>query len=261
MTDSHMSARGARLAVRETLLRGATPAERIAQAVQLGIGGIEFSAVGLNERVPELHALLSDAPVQASAVHLGTQLDFLSGDELTRQHALDKLRYAMTDAVDIGAEYVVMVPQGGATLDLPNLMPFKAPIELALELMVWHLRSVSDLAYVFGVKLLMQPCRPAVTGFLQRLGQGEELRRRIKFHAHVSLAADLDELSYTEPDALAAVQRYDDAVSIIYGSLETLAPAAASLAQARADWWTLTGDSAPTPATLASVVSQLAHTV
>ena len=177
-----------RLAVQEKLLTG-TDADKIAQAAALGVDGIEFNADGLTGRVDDISAALTDAPVSAAAVRLSTNYHFLSPDEPTRQQALDALRYAMTDAVDIGAAGVVLVPQPGP-LTLPDLMPLKAPIELAVELMVMHLRSLSDLAYVFGIELYLHPLRPAESGFLNTLAQGVELRRRIKFHPHVWLAAD-----------------------------------------------------------------------
>ncbi len=177
-----------RLAVQEKLLTGAD-ADKIAQAAALSVDGIEFNADGLTGRVDDISAVLTDAPVSAAAVRLSTDYHFLSPDEPTRQKALDALRYAMTDAVDIGADGVVLVPQPGP-LTLPDLMPLKAPIELAVELMVMHLRSLSDLAYVFGIELYLHPLRPAESGFLNTLAQGVELRRRIKFHPHVWLAAD-----------------------------------------------------------------------
>ncbi|MEL7234273.1 MAG: TIM barrel protein, partial [Chloroflexota bacterium] len=146
-----------RLAVQEALLTGTDEGERIQQAERLGVAGIEYNANGLSERVMDICAALEDTPLTAATVHLGWDANFVATEERVRQQALDQLRHAMTDAVDIGAGGVVLVPHTGATLGLPDLMPLKAPIQIAVELMTLHLRTLSDLAYVFGIKLYLQP--------------------------------------------------------------------------------------------------------
>ncbi len=129
--DDAASAEGAfRLAVHEDLLPGTTDTERIGAAAAAGFAAVEINAAGLAERVPTLNVALRKHGLAASSVHLGWDYDFLAADEATRQHALDALRGAMTDAVDLGAETVVFVPQVGRTLGLPNLMPFNTKHEI-----------------------------------------------------------------------------------------------------------------------------------
>ncbi|MFZ4814669.1 MAG: sugar phosphate isomerase/epimerase family protein [Phototrophicaceae bacterium] len=203
------------LAIDEGLLIGKTDTERIAFADQVGARAIEFNALGLHERVPGLRALFQQHGVTAAAVRVEAPYDFLAPDEAARQQALDALRHAMTDAVDLGASSVVLVPHYGA-LQFPDLMPYKAPIQLAVELMVTHLRSLSDLAYVFGVQLMLLPLNRYETGFLNRLDQAVELRRRIKFHQHVWAALDWFHAAQTEDDPLQALQTQRDSIRHVY---------------------------------------------
>lgn len=205
-----------RLAVDETLLDGDTDADKVQQAAALGVPGIEFAAAGLAARVDDISAVLRDMPVQAATVRLGTDYNFISPDEPTRQRALDALRYAMTDAVDIGASGVVIVPHSGAALGLPDLMPLKAPVQIAVELMTLHLRTLSDLAYVFGIKLYLHPVNRYESAFLNSLAQGVELRRRIKFNAHVLLAADTYHMALTEAHPLDALTDAAASVGHVY---------------------------------------------
>lgn len=204
------------LALPEHLLPGDTTAARLRQAEHMGIAGVEFSATGLGERVDEICAVLKDSAVQAATVRLGTDYNFISADEPTRQRALDAVRHAMTDAVDIGASGVVLVPHTGDSLGLPDLMPLKAPIQIAVELMVLHLRTLSDLAYVFGVKLYLQPLNPYESAFLNRLEQGVELLRRIKFSRHVMLAADTYHATTSEGNPLHALEDCSKSIGHVY---------------------------------------------
>ena len=55
----------------------------------------------------------------------------------------------MADAVDLEAEYVSFVPHFGATA-MPDLTPYQTPLDLEKEMMIWLLRTVSDLAYAMG---------------------------------------------------------------------------------------------------------------
>ncbi|MEO0561438.1 MAG: sugar phosphate isomerase/epimerase family protein [Chloroflexota bacterium] len=205
-----------RLAIHERLLPGDTDEARAAAAERLGFAGIEYDAENLETRVPSIVNALAGRDLVAASVHTGWTHDALSADEPTRQHALDRLREAFALAVDIGAPNVVMVPQPSRTLDLPDLMPFKSPIQLALELMVWHLRGYSDLAYVFGVKLMLHPVNRYESAFLNTLEQGVELRRRVKFSRHVWLAADSFQMTTAEPDPVTALTTHAEHVGMVY---------------------------------------------
>jgi sugar phosphate isomerase/epimerase len=121
----------------------------------------------------------------------------------------------MTDAVDIGAGGVVLVPQPGS-LDLPDLMPYKAPVQLGVELMVMHLRSLADLAYVFEINLYLLPVNRYDAAFMNLLDEGVELRRRIKFHKHILLAADTYHMAHTESDPVAALRKARNSVGYLY---------------------------------------------
>jgi len=267
--DDAASAEGAfRLAVHEDLLPGTTDAERISAAAAAGFAAVEVNAAGLAERVPTLNAALHEHGLATSSVHLGWDYDFLAADEATRQHALDALRGAMTDAVDIGAKTVVFVPQVGRTLDLPNLMPFKSAMQVALELMVWHLRGYSDLAYVFEVNVLLHPVNRETSAFLNQLNQGAELLRRIKNHPHVQLAADTYHMLTAERESLGAVATHADALQLVYladntgdlpGTGSTDFSALAATLPENGGWAVVRGYHRDEPPTVAELAASRAH--
>lgn len=205
------------LAINTCLLTGKTDAEKVAQAKTVGADGIEVMADGLtHERVEALNAACDAHGLRVVSVHMGVQHDFLTADESRREAALDELRLTLTRASDLNADAVILVPQNRTTLDMPNLLPFKTPMELTIEMMVWHLRVFSDLAYVFGLKLYLQPRAPYQTAFLNRLEQGAILRERIKDNPYVLLAPDTHHMTTSETNLYAALQAHANAVNIIH---------------------------------------------
>jgi len=257
-----------RLAVHERLLPGDTAAQRVKAAAEAGFAGIEYDADGLAARVPDIVAALRDAPVVAAAVHMGFHLDFLSQSEPTRQRALDALRFALTDAQDIDAETVAVVPQPGPVLDLPDLMPFKSPEQIAAELMIWHLRGYSDLAYVFGRVLALHPVNRYESAFLNRLAQGVELRRRLKFNKYVWLAADCYHMAHEEAAPLDALAEHADSINHVYlaeasGALPGIGnidfAAVLGALPARAGWAVVRGYGIPAPPKARQLAACAAH--
>lgn len=236
-TDQHYS-----LAIHEHLLDGPTEAEKVAQAEALGVAGIEYDATGLDERVQAIREALKNSTVRAATVRYQGQL--IDPDASVRSQALDDLRYAMVAAVDIGASGVVVAPHRGP-LNLPDLMPLKAPIQIAVELMVLHLRAYSDLAYVFDINLYLLPRPETESAFLNTLAEGAELRRRIKNHAHVLLAADL-----RHTDSITALQPHAKALGHLYlqpDSIDFQAVYAALQQNGPGGWAAITGEGAGNP--------------
>jgi sugar phosphate isomerase/epimerase len=199
----------------ESLLRGRSVAERLAHAQSLGITGVEFSSIGLSERVPEIVAGLEHTGLRASAVNLMGVDGYLSPVLAERERAISQMRQAMADAIDLGAAHVVFVPHYGETR-MPDLTPYRAAIELESEMMIWLLRTVSDLAYAIGVELDMLPVNHYESYFLNRVGQAAFFRRKIKDHAHVKIAANLFHMAMEEGDSIATLREYGKHLGYVY---------------------------------------------
>src|SRR5690349_5277565 len=145
-----------KFAIQEDMLPGRKLRDRLRHARALGFEGVEFWSETLTARVPEVVEALAENGLTASAVNMGHIDGFLYPDAQARDRAVSAMRQAFADASDLGATGVTFVPHFGANKQ-PDLTPFKTPIEIEFELMVWLLRGVSDLAYAIGVELYMQP--------------------------------------------------------------------------------------------------------
>ena len=203
------------LAIQEDMLPGRTVLQRLEHAQQLGFQGVEFWADGLTERVPEIYDALQATGLNASGVNLGQGDGYLAPDLPTREAAIGRMRQAMADAVDLNAEHVIFVPCLG-TSGMPDLTPYRSPLKLEQEMMIWLLRTVSDLAYAIGVTLHMQPVNRYETRFMTRLDQAAYFLEKIKNNPHVKIAANLFHMALEEADIDEALNDHLEHIGYIY---------------------------------------------
>lgn len=198
-----------RLAIQEDMLPGRSAHDRFLCARDLGFQGVEVWGLGLTERVPELAAAAAAAAsgLSISAVNHGSQGSLLDPYPLAREHALALLRQSVVNGVDLGASGVIIVPHFGPPL-LPDLGPFKSPESLGHELLHNHLRTLSDYVYAIGIDLYIEPLNRYETHFLNTLADGARVRRKIKDHPHVKIAADIFHMALTEANMLGAIAEY-----------------------------------------------------
>ncbi len=204
-----------KFAIQENLLPGRTFRERCQRAKSLGFTGLEVQAEGLEDRLYEIAEALDATGLRIASVHLGTLDGYLSPELEKREAAIANMRQAMATAVDLLAEHVVFVPQWGA-LTTPNLKPYRSAEEMASELMIWLLRTVSDLAYALGVTLDMQPRHRYHTAFMNTMAQAVRFSNEIKNHPHIRIAPVLFDLALEEEDVAAALREYGDRVGYLY---------------------------------------------
>lgn len=204
-----------RLAIQEDMLPGKTVLEQLQNAAALGLAGVEFWAENLTQRVPEIDAALRETGLMAAGVNYGRGGRLLDPDRPQREAALAAFRRAVVDAVDIGAPAVILVPHFGQPA-LPYLTPYKSLIQLEYELLHNHLRTLSDYVYAIGVDLYIQPVNRYETHFINTLADGVRVRRRIKDHPHVKLAADTFHMALEETDPTAALRDYAADIGYIH---------------------------------------------
>ncbi len=247
-----------KFAIQENLLHGTTLSEQLSTAKAAGVDGIEFIAQGLSERVPEIAQALHQQGLQAAGVHMGRIDGYVSPELDEREAAISALREALADASDIGAAHVIFVPHYGP-LKMPNLQPYRSQIELTGEMMVWLLRTVSDLAYAIGLELDMQPLCEEETAFLNTLEQAAFFRKSVKGHPHIRTAPHLYHV--LKETGLTALRQYSEDIGYVHlcdanGKFPTQLTAEVKealeiLRDANyTGWVTLTGKDAPTTADL-----------
>jgi sugar phosphate isomerase/epimerase len=196
-----------RLAIQEDMLPGKTTLERFEAAKSLGFQGIEVWGRGLTTRVPEVAEATKATGVVVSAVNHGRQGRLLDPDREQREQALAELRRSVVDGVDLGAAGVILVPHF-ADPTLPDLTPYKSVVQLEYELLHNHLRTLSDYVYAIGIDLYIEPVNRYETHFVNTLADAVRVRRKIKDHPHIKIAADLFHMAMEETNSAQAIREY-----------------------------------------------------
>lgn len=204
-----------KLAIQEDMLPGRSPAERYKLAQDLGFDGIELWIDGLEARLMDVAMALNDSTLEVASVHLGRMDGYLSPNSEIREAAISKMRQALATAVDLQAPNVVFVPHWGK-LATPDLTPHRSAEELASDLMIWLLRTVSDLAYALGTKLHMQPRHRYDTEFLNHLEQAVKFSDEIKNNPHIRIAPSTFDMAMEETDVAGLLQKHADRIGYLY---------------------------------------------
>ncbi len=116
----------------------------------------------------------------------------------------------------LGARQVVFTPLWGEPL-LPDLHPYKSAIQLEAEMLVAYLKQIfTDLAYAMGATLYLLPVNRYESHFVNRLEQAASIRRKIKDHAHVRLAASYFQMALEEDDICRTLREYAGDIGYVY---------------------------------------------
>ncbi len=194
-----------RLAIQEDMLPGKTALERFQQAKALGFAGMEVWASGLTPRVPELVDAIEETGIVIAAVNHGRQGRLLDPDIDERERGLADFRQSVVNGVDLGATAVILVPHF-AEPTLPDLTPYKSVVQLEYEMLHNHLRTLSDYVYAIGIDLYIEPVNRYETHFINTLADAARVRRRIKDHPHIKIAADLFHMAMEERNLVQSIR-------------------------------------------------------
>ena len=204
-----------KLAIQEDMLPARTDAERYQLAQDLGFDGIELWADGLDKRLMDVAMALNETELEVASVHLGHMDGYLSPDISVREEAISRMRQAMATAVDLQSPNVVFVPHWGA-LDTPDLTPHRSAEEISSDLMIWLLRTVSDLAYALGTTLQMQPRHRYHTQFMNTMAQAVKFSDAIKDNPHIRIAPSLFDMALEENDVLDSLTQHGKRIGYLY---------------------------------------------
>lgn len=186
-------------AIQEDMLPGSTPLQQFQAAQMLGLMGVEVWAAGLHERVMPLAEAMQETGVKIAAVNMGRLTGYISVSRREREQAIERLRIAMTDAADLGTEYVIVTPHFGPSI-LPDLTPFRTTSQLEGEMFVWFLRLVNDLATAMGVVLCIQPVNRYESDFFNTVTDAGQFCQQINDHPGVGIAPHLFHMAMEDVD-------------------------------------------------------------
>lgn len=204
-----------KLAIQEDMLPGRSEAERYQQAIDLSFDGLDLWAEGLDGRLLDVAMALNELDLEVASVHCGNFDGYLSPDSDTREHAISTLRQMMATAVDLQAPNVVFVPHWGELIT-PDLTPHRSAEEISGDLLIWLIRTVSDLAYALGTTLHMQPRHRYHTAFLNRVSEAVKFTDVLKNNPYIGIAPNLFDMALEEDDVIDTLKQHGKRINYLY---------------------------------------------
>jgi sugar phosphate isomerase/epimerase len=193
-----------KLAVRESMVPGATLEERIAFVDQIGYDGIEVHLADSLRRSPdELESAFRRQRVRPTTIDGVRKV--LDPDPAERAASLTLLRERLELCARLGGVTVLLVPIFGRPL-LPDLAPIYRPDDLERALFLAQLKDIAEHATEAGAKLAIEPLNRYETHFINTLDQGAELCRRIN-RPSVRIMADFFHMSIEEASIDASIRQ------------------------------------------------------
>jgi len=204
-----------KLAIQEDMLPGRSWRERFERAQQIGFDGVELWMDGTEEHLLEIASALETTGLAVAALNIGRNDGYLAPEMPSRESAIALLRRGIATAADFEAGNLVFVPHFGE-LSTPDLKPHRSAEEIASDLMLWLLRTVSDLGYVFDVTLHMQPRHRYITSFMNTVAQAVRFSDAIKNNPHVRIAPNLFDMALEESDVRAVLKQHHDRIGYLH---------------------------------------------
>ncbi len=196
-----------KLAVRESMVPGATLEEKIALLEKLGYDGIELHQPASLDRSPDdLAAVFSQTPIRPTTIDGARGL--LSPDLSQRSAAIAQLRSRLQLTGRLKAVAVLLVPIFGPP-QIPDLSPIGSAVELERQLLLSQLKSLADDAQDAGAVLMLEPLNRYESHLLNTLDHAVEYCRRVNrpsiriladfFHMHIEEADIAESIGLAAP--------------------------------------------------------------
>ncbi len=183
------------IALQTVLLPGVTLDEKLAAARAVGADGVELQvSPEFYAQLPELTRGLARHGLRAAALRVGpTRLIHPEYGE--RERALVEMRHALAASADLNAAGVVFYGHYASHSVLPDLHPYKSPVELEAELLVTELRAtLCDLAYALGANLLLAHADSSTSALLRSPQHAAVIRAKLDNHPHIFVATSTSHL-------------------------------------------------------------------
>ena len=202
-----------KIAVRESMLPGATLEEKLAAARRLGYEGVEIhTPEALARPTAELVALFRESGV--SAANVAGIFTLLDPEPKVRAEGIATLGRRLELSAALGATGVLVVPIFGRAL-IPDLSPYATAVDLERALLVAELSEVAKLAEASGSQVFLEPLNRYETHFLNRLEQGVEICRAVG-SPRVRIMADFFHMHIEEADIPASLRAAGGSVVYVH---------------------------------------------
>lgn len=168
-----------KLAIQENRVPGATLAERVALAEDMGFEGIEFWGAGIGERVSEIAAAFRGRKIKPCTICAGYDGALICADPKDRAAAREGILRLLRIAGDLGMVGLIVVPGFQRHKSIPDLSPFQSSRDLETEVLVAQLQEMAPAVEKTGAAILLEPLNRYESHYLNRQMDAVEICKRV----------------------------------------------------------------------------------
>jgi len=204
-----------KIALQLGLIPGQTTSDKAKWCADNGVAGIELGVFGtphekLYQQAEEIGGRVAVCSVCGNSSPDGTpSFDFLHPDTEKRRTSIDGSKSALKFCGQVGAMGQIVPPIFGPPV-VPDLSPFKTPLEIEEELMLAAARELGEYAESVGTKLLLEPLNRYEQHYLRTQADGVRIIKAVNgrgmgllsdfFHMHIE--------ETSSPEAFRAAKGY-----------------------------------------------------
>jgi len=207
-----------KVALQLGLTPGKTEKDKAKWAKDNGVQGIELSAFGANvegmyRQADEITPILPVCSVCGNATLDGQRgFDFLNPDLAKRRASIDGSKAILKFCGDVGATGQIVPPIFGPPV-VPNLQPWKTPLQIEDELMVAACNELGPIAAKYKTLFMLEPLNRYEQHYLSQQEDGVRIIRKTETKARkgIGLLSDFFHMhieEFSTPKTFAAIGKY-----------------------------------------------------
>jgi sugar phosphate isomerase/epimerase len=198
-----------KIAVQSGLLPGETNADKAKWARDHGVEGIELGAWGglgkMRREADEINGVVPISSVCGNADAEGNgSFEFLSPDLKKRRASIDGCKAILEFCGEVGAAGQIVPPIFGGP-QVPDLSPFKTPLEIEEELMIAACQEIGPHAQAHNTLFLLEPLNRYEQHYLRKQSDGVRVIKAAGA-PNIKLLSDLFHMHIEETDTPAALR-------------------------------------------------------
>jgi len=211
-----------RISCQETLIPGASFAQKADVLQELGFEGVELSGFGgtepiekLKRHADEVERVLEGRELAVSSICGGFAMAFLGADVSVRKKAIADYKDALKVAGRLGAAGPILVPIFGPP-QLSDPWPMKSVTDLEKELLVCIVQDVAPVAVEQHTNVLLEPLNRYETHLLNTLDDGVEICKMAGNPPGLKIMADFFHMNIEEFDIAESIRRAGQFISHVH---------------------------------------------
>lgn len=203
-----------KLACQEVLAPGRNLREKFENLRKYGFEAVELSGERLWERKKEVIEAAKETGIELGSVCGGFPCRFVAVEKREREKAISSLKKILETMGEMEIPGIMIVPIFGPP-EMPDLSPYKGPMELEREVLLSELPELAQFAQNLGTFIWLEPLNRYETHFINRLEQAVEICQMVN-NPNLRIMADFFHMHIEEVDIAESLKKAKDWIGHIH---------------------------------------------